>query len=126
MTKRNKIIYWVSTLWLASGMLATGTLQLFKVESGRSAGAARGIWYYTFGLSHLPLNDPRCLESFGRCSGAYSQISLTKGMGLCRLFLCHDGSRIFARRSGRSRERNISCVVASNPDGSIVVFQTCG
>ena len=33
MTKRNRIIYWISTLWLALGMLATGTMQLFKVKS---------------------------------------------------------------------------------------------
>lgn len=33
MTTRNKIIYWISTLWLALGMLATGTLQLFRVKA---------------------------------------------------------------------------------------------
>ena len=33
MTKRNKIIYWIATIWLALGMLATGTLQLFKVKA---------------------------------------------------------------------------------------------
>ena len=33
MTKRNKIIYWISTIWLASGMLATGILQLFKAKA---------------------------------------------------------------------------------------------
>src|SRR5215204_4543131 len=33
MTKRNSIIYWTSTIWLALGMLATGTLQLFKVKA---------------------------------------------------------------------------------------------
>jgi hypothetical protein len=32
MTKRNKIIYWVSTAWLALGMLATGMVQLLKVQ----------------------------------------------------------------------------------------------
>ena len=32
MTKRNKIIYWVSTIWLALGMLSTGLVQLFKME----------------------------------------------------------------------------------------------
>jgi uncharacterized membrane protein len=32
MTKRNKIIYWIATIWLALGMLSTGTVQLFKVE----------------------------------------------------------------------------------------------
>lgn len=33
MTKRNKIIYWISTLWLALGMLSTGMVQLLKVEA---------------------------------------------------------------------------------------------
>lgn len=32
MTKRNKIIYWISTAWLALGMLSTGAVQLFKVN----------------------------------------------------------------------------------------------
>jgi len=33
MTKRNKIIYWISTIWLALGMLSSGIVQLFKVKS---------------------------------------------------------------------------------------------
>ena len=33
MTKRNKIIYWISTIWLALGMLSTGTVQLFKLKA---------------------------------------------------------------------------------------------
>ena len=32
MTKRNKIIYWISTIWLALGMLSTGIVQVLKVE----------------------------------------------------------------------------------------------
>ena len=32
MTKRNKIIYWIATLWLALGMTATGIVQLIKVD----------------------------------------------------------------------------------------------
>lgn len=32
MSKRNKIIYWVATVWLALGMLSTGIVQLLKVE----------------------------------------------------------------------------------------------
>ncbi|TCC97347.1 DoxX family protein [Pedobacter psychroterrae] len=32
MTKRNKIIYWVATLWLALGMLSTGIVQLIKMK----------------------------------------------------------------------------------------------
>lgn len=32
MTKRNKIIYWVATLWLALGMTATGIVQLLQLK----------------------------------------------------------------------------------------------
>jgi len=32
MTKRDKIIYWVATLWLALGMTSTGIVQLLKTE----------------------------------------------------------------------------------------------
>lgn len=32
MTKRNKIIYWIATLWLALGMVSTGGVQLFKMK----------------------------------------------------------------------------------------------
>jgi uncharacterized membrane protein YphA (DoxX/SURF4 family) len=35
MTKRNKIIYWISTVWLALGMIATGIVQLFKGKAGQ-------------------------------------------------------------------------------------------
>ena len=34
MSKRNKIIYWISTVWLALGMTATGMGQLFKAKGG--------------------------------------------------------------------------------------------
>ena len=32
MTKRNKIIYWIATIWLSLGMLSTGIVQLFKMK----------------------------------------------------------------------------------------------
>ena len=48
MTKRNKTVYWISTLWLASGMLATGTLQLFKAKA-EGALAPPGV----YGITHL-------------------------------------------------------------------------
>src|SRR5438309_7293979 len=48
MAKRNKIIYWISTIWLASGMLSTWTLQLFKVKA-EGAVAPPGV----YGITHL-------------------------------------------------------------------------
>jgi hypothetical protein len=32
MTKRNKIIYWIATLWLALGMVSTGMVQLLRIK----------------------------------------------------------------------------------------------
>ncbi|PZR19964.1 MAG: DoxX-like family protein [Flavobacterium psychrophilum] len=32
MEKRNKIIYWIATVWLSLGMTATGIVQLLQVE----------------------------------------------------------------------------------------------
>ena len=34
MTKRNKIIYWIATIWLALGMFSTGAVQLIKGKEG--------------------------------------------------------------------------------------------
>ena len=48
MRKLNKIIYWVATLWLASGMLATGVLQLFHAKA-EGAVAPPGV----DGITHL-------------------------------------------------------------------------
>lgn len=33
MTKRNNIIYWIATLWLALGMVSTAAVQLLHVQS---------------------------------------------------------------------------------------------
>ena len=32
MEKRNKIVYWISTLWLALGMVSTGIVQMLHVK----------------------------------------------------------------------------------------------
>lgn len=32
MTKRNKIIYWIATIWLALGMVSTGIVQLMHLK----------------------------------------------------------------------------------------------
>ena len=32
MTKKNKIIYWIATIWLSLGMLSTAIVQLLKTE----------------------------------------------------------------------------------------------
>lgn len=37
MTKRNKIIYWIATVWLSLGMTATGIAQVLKMKEGQGA-----------------------------------------------------------------------------------------
>ncbi|MDB5002623.1 MAG: hypothetical protein JWQ34_848 [Mucilaginibacter sp.] len=34
MPKRNKIIYWIATIWLALGMISTAIVQLLKQKAG--------------------------------------------------------------------------------------------
>jgi len=48
MTKRNKIIYWIATLWLALGMVSTGAVQLLRQQS-EGALAPPGV----YGIIHL-------------------------------------------------------------------------
>jgi len=57
MTMRNKIIFWVATLWLSSGMLATGVLQLFKMkaEGAVSPPGAEGIAHLGYPLYFLTI-----------------------------------------------------------------------
>jgi uncharacterized membrane protein YphA (DoxX/SURF4 family) len=49
MKKRNKIIYWIATLWLALGMLSSGIVQLFKVktEGDFIAGLGYPVYFLT-------------------------------------------------------------------------------
>jgi len=43
MTKRNKIIYWIATIWLSLGMFSTGMVQVLKITS-EGALAPPGVW----------------------------------------------------------------------------------
>jgi len=48
MTKRNKIIYWIATIWLSLGMLSTGMVQLLRMKA-EGAVAPPGV----DGITHL-------------------------------------------------------------------------
>lgn len=48
MTKGIKIVYWISTLWLALGMVSTGLVQFLKVQSD-GAISPPGV----YGIIHL-------------------------------------------------------------------------
>ncbi|OGU74696.1 MAG: DoxX-like family protein [Ignavibacteria bacterium RIFCSPLOWO2_02_FULL_55_14] len=47
MSKRNKLIYWISTLWLALGMVSTGLVQALRVQA-EGAVAPPGVYGITY------------------------------------------------------------------------------
>nr|WP_294791152.1 DoxX family protein [uncultured Mucilaginibacter sp.] len=50
MTKRNKIIYWITTLWLALGMLSTAIVQLLNVKDEADMMTNLGYPFYLLTL----------------------------------------------------------------------------
>ena len=53
MAKLTKIIYWISTIWLALGMLSTGAVQLFKGKTG--AGGVDSITHLGYPVYFLTI-----------------------------------------------------------------------
>ena len=53
MTKRNKIIYWVATIWLSLGMVSTAIVQLVKGKTG--AGGADSITHLGYPIYYLTI-----------------------------------------------------------------------
>ncbi|MBC8769603.1 DoxX family protein [Arenibacter sp. BSSL-BM3] len=51
MKKRDKIIYWIATVWLSLGMLSTGIVQLIKMEE--EVQSINALGYPTFLLPIL-------------------------------------------------------------------------
>lgn len=54
MTKRNKIIYWIATIWLALGMVSTAAVQLFRSNEGQGgADSITHLGYPTYLMTIL-------------------------------------------------------------------------
>ena len=53
MIKRNKIIYWIATVWLSLGMVSTAAVQLTKGKTG--AGGADSITHLGYPLYFLTI-----------------------------------------------------------------------
>jgi hypothetical protein len=66
MKKRNKIIYWISTLWLALGMVQPAPVQFFKMKTG-SVDSITHLGYPVYFLTILGI-----WKALGHCSTAYS------------------------------------------------------
>jgi hypothetical protein len=65
MTKRNKIIYWAATIWLALGITVTG-VRLIKMKAG--AGGTDSVTNRGYPVYILTILW--CLEGIGSCDSA--------------------------------------------------------
>ena len=50
MTKRNKIVYWIATVWLSLGMVSTAVVQLLKVKEEAAMMSLLGYPLYLLSL----------------------------------------------------------------------------
>jgi hypothetical protein len=79
MTKRNRIIYWVATIWLALGMPSTGIVQLIRMKEEVEKMAVLGYPMY-----FLTIIGVR--KMLGVMAVLSPKLPLLKE---CRLFLYH-------------------------------------
>ena len=124
MKKRNKIIYWVSTVWLALGMLATGIQQLMKaqLEEALAPPGVYGIKQLGYPVYFLTIIG--IWKILGVVALLIPKFPLQR-VGLCRFSFSFYGRNFFAHSCGPFRERINSCGVFINPDRRIVVLQAC-
>ena len=125
MKKRDKIIYWIATIWLSLGMIATGILQVTKqfAEGALAPPGAGRIKQLGYPLLFPYYN--RCLEN-SRCNcNSGSEIFFSKGMGLFRIFLSLVRSIIYTYRCWKSCKWTHPFIVSSNTDRAVMVLQAC-
>ena len=54
MTKRNKITYWIATIWLSLGMVSTGVVQLLK-QKGNGPGSLESMTHLGYPVYFVTL-----------------------------------------------------------------------
>ena len=82
MSKRNKIIYWITTGWLALGMLSTGIVQLMQRK--QEMDMMRHLDYPIYFLTIIGV-----WKILGVIALIIPKAPITQRMDLCRFFLCH-------------------------------------
>lgn len=97
MTKRNKIFYWIATLWLALGMVSTGIVQLIKHKNEVAMMTHLGypvyfltiisIWKFLGVIVILIPKFPLLKE------WAYAGFFFAMSGAVFSHLICHDGAR---------------------------------
>ena len=63
MTKRNRIIYWIATIWLALGMVSSGIMQLLNYKTG-GGGYLKLFKIFGIDKSPFPVTKKSSLQSY--------------------------------------------------------------
>ena len=98
MSKRNKIIYWIATIWLALGMLSTGGVQLFKANEGQ--GGANMITHLGYPIYLLTLLG--AWKILGVVAVLIPKFSLVKEWAYAGFFFAMSGALFSRIASGDS------------------------
>jgi len=95
MTKRNKIIYWIATAWLALGMLSTGTVQLLNGKEG--AGGVNSITHLGYPVYFITLLG--ILKILGVVAVLIPKVPLLKEWAYAGFFFTMSGA-VFSHIAG--------------------------
>jgi uncharacterized membrane protein YphA (DoxX/SURF4 family) len=102
MTKRNKIIYWIATLWLALGMLSTAGVQLVKGKTG--AGGVDSVTHLGYPVYFLTLMG--ILKILGVIAVLIPKFTLLKEWAYAGFFFAMSGA-IFSHIASGSAVKEI-------------------
>ncbi len=116
MTKRNKIIYWVSTVWLSFGMTSGGIFQMMKMEDAVKNFQHLGYpEYYTY--------HPWRVEALGVIAILIPKYALIKEWAYAGFFFVYVWRFCFTHHHERFIWRHISFRFDHDFGCSFVVFQ---
>lgn len=119
MTKRNKVIYRIATLWLSLGMIATGIVQLLKMKEETDKIAQLGYPLYFLTL-------PGTCKMPGVITVLIPKFPLLKEWAYAGFFFAMSGAVFSYIASGGNAKDFFGPRIIAYPNGGIVVFQACG
>ncbi len=119
MTKRNKIIYWIATIWLALGMLSTGIVQLLKVKE--EVDMITHLGYPVYFLTILGV-----WKILGVVAVLIPKFPLLKEWAYAGFFFAMSGAVFSHIALGDAVKEIFRPAIITDPDCGILVFQTCG
>ena len=117
MTKRNKIIYWVSTLWLALGMTSTGIVQFIKMKE--EVDLFNRLGYPIYFLTILSI-----WKILGVVAVLIPRFPLLKEWAYAGFFFAMSGVVLSLLSQWKWRDGLFWASIVNCPDCNIVVFQT--